>query len=99
FHLNGHKARHAVLTAVPLRAASIWAGWVLKHLGTWVRTFNFVPSSREQESLPDYGQSKAEFLHWFTIGNILVDDNTAAIEAARDLGLETVTVPQPWNRA
>ena len=99
FRTHGHKARHAVLTAVPLRAADIWAGWVIKHFGQWVRSFNFVPSFREAESLPTYDHTKGEFLKWWSAGHVLVDDNVASIEGAKALGIATVLVPQPWNRA
>lgn len=99
FEAHGDKARHAVLTAVPLRAAGIWADWVMRHLGRWVRTFNFVPSPRDQELLPAYDQTKGEFLEWWRAADIVVDDNVATIDAARALGLGTVLVPQPWNHA
>ena len=69
----------------------------MKHFGQWVRSFNFVPSLREAESLPTYDQTKGEFLKWWSAGDVLVDDNVASIESAKALGLATVLVPQPWN--
>jgi FMN phosphatase YigB (HAD superfamily) len=97
FQAHGNKSRHAVLTAVPLQAADVWAAWVLKNLGRWVRSFNFVPSLREKQLIPNYDQTKADFLTWWGQGDILVDDNAAALEAARSLGLQTILIPQPWN--
>jgi hypothetical protein len=99
FTMHGDKFRHAALTTVPLRAADLWAGWVIKHLGRWIRSFNFVPSPRQSESLPAYDQTKQDFLSWWGPADILVDDNVATIDAAREAGLQVILAPQPWNQA
>ena len=44
FKANGNKFRHIALTAVPLSLAHISAAWVYKYFGTWIRSFNVVPS-------------------------------------------------------
>ena len=94
---NGSKYKHIALTAVPLALAHISAAWVYKHFGTWIRSFNIVPSPRKTDPDFNYDISKKEFLQWLRQGDILVDDNLVNIEGARTLGLEVVIFPRPWN--
>jgi hypothetical protein len=97
FRQHGQRFRHVALTATPLRAAHISAAWVIKHFGHWIRSFGFVPSAREGEDLPVYDGSKAEYLRWWGKANVLVDDNPVNVDAARNLGVEVVLMPRPWN--
>ena len=97
FEQHGHRFRHVALTAVPLRVADTWAAWVIRHFGKWIRSFNFIPSHREGESLPRYGRTKTEFLEQWARVDAIVEDNAATIEAARTAGIRAVMVPQPWN--
>jgi len=97
FHGYGKDFRHVALTAVPLRAASPLASWVFNHYGLWIRSFNVVPSRRVGEILPAYDRTKVDFLQWWGMADILVDDNAATVESARRLGIEAVLMPRPWN--
>lgn len=97
FRSQGHAYRHMALTATPLRTAPGSANWVLRHFGQWIRSYNFVPSRREGETIPEYDRTKEEFLAWLGRGNVLVDDSPANIEGAGRAGLKTVLIPQPWN--
>jgi len=99
FHLHGHRFRHMALTAVPYGIADIWAGWVVKHFGHWIRSFNFVPSPRAGDAFPSYDSNKADFLKWWARADIIVDDSPAHIAAAGELGLTTFTYPRPWNHS
>jgi hypothetical protein len=93
---RGSRFRHVALTARPLETTPDVASWVLRHFGSWIRTFGVVPT-RAGEDAPIYDQSKAEYLKWFGSGNILVDDSMENIQQAQALGLKTLLYPQPWN--
>ncbi|HUB33111.1 MAG TPA: hypothetical protein VMA31_08780 [Bryobacteraceae bacterium] len=97
FERNGDRYRHIALTAVPLRYAPVSAGWVLRYFGRWIRSFNFVPSRRPDESLPEYDASKQEFLSWWGKASVLVDDHAGNVESARKAGVQAVLMPRPWN--
>jgi hypothetical protein len=97
FRLHGHRFRHMALTAVPYRIADIWAAWVIKHFGHWIRSFNYVPSPRSDDAFPSYDANKRGFLIWWSRADIIVDDNTAHIAAAKELGITPLTFPRPWN--
>jgi FMN phosphatase YigB (HAD superfamily) len=97
FSLHGHRCRHIVLTAVPLKAAHLSAAWVMRHFGLWIRSFNVVPSRREDDGLTDY-ETKKEFLGWWRQADILVDDSELHVDAANELGIKGVLMPRPWNR-
>jgi len=99
FERNGDRYRHIVLTSVPVRYAPTSASWVLRHFGRWIRSFNFVPSKRSGESLPEYDGSKQDFLSWFGKAEVLVDDHPGNVEAARKAGLNALLMPRPWNGA
>ncbi|MFH1362098.1 MAG: hypothetical protein ABIH69_05535, partial [bacterium] len=73
FNEHGDKALHLVLTAVPLKAAHISAAWVMRYFGKWIRSFNFVPSTRKGENLPDYPKSKLECLKQFSKIDVFVE--------------------------
>jgi hypothetical protein len=97
FERCGEEFRHVALTSTPLCAASTSAEWVMRHFGRWIRSFHFIPSKREGEKLPSYDATKLEFLSWLRKGDIFVDDNQAATEAAASMGMYSLLVPQPWN--
>ncbi len=99
FEKNGHTFRHIALTAVPRIAASASAQWVFKHFGSWIRTFHFVPSKREGDKMPEYGNDKGDFLKWIQKVDVLVDDSLANIQAARSAGVKGILIPRPWNNS
>lgn len=99
FAVNGSNFRHIALTAVPRVAASASAQWVLRHFGSWIRTFHFVPPTREGEDIPEYDTDKGDFLKWIQKVDVLVDDSVSNIEAAKSAGVKTVIMPRPWNNS
>lgn len=99
FHNYGGQFRHIALTATPLRSAPISAAWVTHHFGCWVRSFNFIPSQRQDEYIPTYDYSKDSFLRWWSKVDVLVDDNAINVNAARALGIQGMLMPQPWNQS
>ena len=97
FERHGERFRHVALTAVPLCAAHLSAEWVIRHYGTWMRSFNFVPSLRDDKVLPGYDQTKSDFLRWLDRADVFVDDSQANVQGARDLGIQALLMPRPWN--
>lgn len=97
FHQHGECCRHIALTSTPLKTARISAAWVMRHFGFWIRSFNFVPSLRENDCFPVYDASKQEYLRWWGRADILVEDDSRNADAARTLGIETIIIPRPWN--
>jgi len=98
FREYGRNFRHLALTAVPLRAASVSAAWVMRHFGSWIRSFHLVPSPRQDEKIPDYDQTKEDFLRWWGKVDILVDDNPVNVASAQRLGIQALLVSRPWNQ-
>ncbi|MDO8673369.1 MAG: hypothetical protein Q7O66_18330 [Dehalococcoidia bacterium] len=97
FREYGSRFRHVALTATPLSCANISAAWVTQHFGMWIRSFNFVPSSRPGQNVLTYDQNKAEFLRWWGRADVLVDDSPANVNAARDMDIQAILAPRPWN--
>jgi hypothetical protein len=98
FSLYGKKSEHRVVTAVPVNAAHHSAEWVFRHFGTWIRSFNIVPSPRDGEE--DHGvKSKSEYIQTFSKVDLVVEDNLSTIRSMTDLGIQSVTIPRPWNAA
>ena len=97
FEKYGARYRHIALTARPLDSTPHAAEWVLRHYGRWIRAFGFVPSSRSYEQLPLYDTNKTEWLRWVGAGDVLIDDSPSNLADASAAGLQTFTVPQPWN--
>ncbi len=97
FAVHGERFRHVALTAVPLRAASVSAEWLLRHFGRWIRSFHLVPSRREGEELPAYDASKEAFLRRVGGVDVLVDDNPAHVRGAQECGVQAFLFPRPWN--
>lgn len=94
----GPHFRHVVLTATPLVAAPASSAWVMRHFGEWIRTFHFIPSKRNGQNIPEYDETKADFLKWLGKADVLVDDNEENLQGAEKLGLKCVLIPRPWNR-
>ncbi|MBF0329405.1 MAG: hypothetical protein HQL10_09635, partial [Nitrospirae bacterium] len=65
--------------------------------GRWIRTFHFVPSKREGQSIPDYDSDKSAFLKWISKVDIFVDDSPVNINATEGLGIRNILWPRPWN--
>ncbi len=99
FSANGDKARHIVLTAVPAKAAHISAEWVMRNFGKWIRSFNFVPSPRPGEDIPDYGRTKADYLEWLGKVDLLIEDSQENILQAQEKGIKGILVAKPWNKS
>ena len=98
FNEHGHKARHIALTSVPIKAAHISADWVIRNFGSWIRSFNFVPSLRNNEQAPDYGNSKADYLRWLNKVDVLVEYSDGNIHEAKESGIKGILLKKPWNK-
>ena len=99
FNLHGARANHVVVTSVPLMAARLSADWVFTHFGPWIRSFNIVPSPRPGV-IPNHGpKTKVEYLQTFSKVDIVVEDNSETLCSMRQLGIDTVMVPRPWNES
>ena len=99
FEEFGGKARHIALTSVPLKAAHISADWVMKNFGKWIRSFNFIPSTRKGEQVPEYSHTKADYLKWLDKVDVLVEDNEQNIREAEELEVKGILVKKPWNKS
>ena len=99
FQKYGHVYHHIVLTSVPLKYSHLSAQWIFKNFGTWIRSFNIVPTKRLGLEAPQYHRSKMEFLNWFGKGDLLIDDNVKNIEDFRLKNLTTLLFPRPWNNS
>jgi hypothetical protein len=99
FSLHGHKARHIVVTSVPLKSAHCSAEWVFTHFGRWIRSFNIVPSPRPGDAPETGSTTKAEYISAFDRIDIVVEDSPETLRSMEDLGIQTVTVPRPWNQS
>ena len=98
FLQHGRSFRHIALTAVPLRAAPLSAQWVFRHFGLWIRTFHFVPSKREDETIPDYDRDKTAVLQRLGMVDFFVDDHAEHVVAAQKAGVNSLFFPRPWNQ-
>ena len=97
FQRYGSNCRHIALTSVPLTSADISAAWVFRHFGKWIRSFNTVPSQRQNNVIPIFDQTKKDFLEWWGKADIVIDDNQSTVTAASAIGLTTFLMPNPWN--
>lgn len=98
FQNYGHLYQHIVLTSVPVKFAHLSAQWVFKNFGTWIRSFNIVPTKRLDIEAPLYHQSKVEFLNWFGKGDLFIDDNKENLDAVESETIQTLLFPRPWNK-
>jgi FMN phosphatase YigB (HAD superfamily) len=99
FIQNGSRFRHIALTAVPLRAASFSAQWVFRNFGIWIRAFHFVPSKREEETIPQYDRDKTTMLQHLGKIDLFIDDHVEHVVAAQKAGINSLIFPRPWNRS
>jgi len=99
FQKHGAGCSHIALTARPLATVPPLAAWLFEHFGLWIRAFGFVPSARPNCLAPACHAGKGDWLKWISAGDIFVDDNPQNIEQAAALGLKTILIPQPWNKA
>ncbi|MBU1097703.1 MAG: hypothetical protein KKB34_14565 [Bacteroidetes bacterium] len=97
FDEYGEHCRHIVLTSVPLNYAHISASWVVRHFGKWVRSFNFIPSSRTGVVIPLFDKTKSDFLQWLNNVDVFIEDNETNYKGAKALGIKTLLVDRPWN--
>jgi hypothetical protein len=95
----GSGFHHVALTAVPLCASHVSAGWVMQNFGRWIQSFNVVPSPRPWKQNGQPHVSKSDFLRWWGKGDVLVDDNPDIVACALSLGMHAVLIPRPWNRS
>ncbi len=96
FEKYGDKARHLVLTAVPLKMAHISAAWVTRHFGQWIRGFHFIPSKRSGEQIPEYDKNKPEFLKRLGEFDLFIEDTEKNIEGIEK---KSLLVSRPWNKS
>lgn len=99
FENYGEKARHIVLTAIPIKAAHISADWVVRNFGKWIRSYNFIPSPRINEDAPEYEHTKTDYLKWLNKIDVLVEDNEQNIREAENLGIKGILIGKPWNKS
>ncbi|MFC1952553.1 hypothetical protein ACFLWR_00280 [Chloroflexota bacterium] len=99
FQQYGEQQRHIALTATPLHTAPISSAWVMRHFGYWIRSFHVIPSTRQAEQIPEYDRSKEDFLKRYGKIDILIDDNPLIITAARNMRIQTLLIPRPWNHS
>lgn len=97
FEEHGEKANHIALTAVPVNCVHASAEWVMSHFGKWIRSFNYIPSSRAACPVKSYDSSKAVFLKRVGIVDILVEDNQKNVTESEEIGVKGVLVSRPWN--
>ena len=96
FNSYGANYRHVALTSTPISFATYSAAWVFKHFYLWFRSYNVAPTPREDDVDPS-STTKKDFLNWFGKGDIIIDDNPINIQGARELGIEALLFPRPWN--
>lgn len=96
FKENENKAHFSVLTATPSSCSHISANWVMTYFKDYIRTFAFIPSGRENIKDIVYDKSKAD---WLIRNNadIFIDDNEKNINEAKEKGIKSYLVKQPWN--
>lgn len=99
FNNYGHKCMHIALTNRPLKTVPPLAGWIFSYFGDWIRTFSFIPPSRNNDSPPRYFQTKKDYLLWLGNADIFIDDNLDNIIDAESIGMKTILMPQPWNNS
>ncbi|MEI6726086.1 MAG: hypothetical protein WCN81_07685, partial [Actinomycetes bacterium] len=56
-----------------------------------------VPSLREGDPPLTPERDKAAWLAWSGVAHVLVDDSDANVAAARELGMNALLFPRPWN--
>jgi len=97
FGEHGAQFRHVALTAVPLHAAGLSAAWVLRHYGSWIRSFNVVPSPRQGDVPAPMEHDKAAWIAWAGVADVFVDDSQENVDTVRRAGVPALLFPRPWN--
>lgn len=97
FQEKGEDFQHFALTAIPFNSVSFSAAWCMANFGKWIRSYNYVPSVRKGENIPEYFKSKKDFLANAGDVALFIDDNEDNIRDAQSLGIKTVLFPAPWN--
>ena len=99
FKQYGHLYRNIVLTSTPLFYASFSAQWVFLNYGSWICSYNFIPSPRK-DSIPfEYFSRKSDFLSWLGKVDLYIDDNEINVFNAQAENINSVLFPRPWNRS
>jgi len=99
FQSYGVHYRHIILTSTPLFYTPFSFEWIFRNFGKWIRSYNFVPSPRENSNAFNYDVNKASFLKLFTKVDLFIDDNENNIEEACAIGINGVLMPRPWNKS
>ena len=86
----------SALTSRPLETAPEVAAWVVRHFGSWIRCFGFVPT-RLPYDVPTYDRGKGDFLRGLGKGDVLIDDTPQNLMEAAEMGMKALAWPQPWN--
>lgn len=94
---HGAAYRHLALSSVPAAFADVTASWVLRHFGRWINTFAFVQSPGPRADAFSMAGSKQDYMRWFGRADVLVEDRAETLDAAAELGVRGILVPQPWN--
>jgi hypothetical protein len=97
FLAHGAAYRHLALSSVPPAFSGVTASWVFRHFGRWINTFAFVQSPGPRADASSMAGSKRDYLRWLRRADVLVEDRAETLEAAEELGLRGVLIPQPWN--
>ncbi len=97
FKEYGGRFRHIALTARSLQTVPTASSWVFQYFGCWIRSFHFIPAKRKGQSIPEYDQTKGDFLRWFGKVDILIDDSDLNINLAKAEGIKGILMPRPWN--
>lgn len=97
FEQYGYLFNNIVITSTAARTSQNSAFWVMKHFHKWIHSFNIVPSYRVNDNVVRNDKTKKEFLERERNVDIFIDDNEKNIEDAKELGIKTFLVAQPWN--
>lgn len=96
FDNHGCKYHHIALTSEPIECVPIVSKWIFENLGTWIRTFSCIPSSRLNINIPVLDATKAEFCKRMNI-DVFIDDMPKNYIEAKELDIKSFLVKQPWN--
>jgi len=97
FNKFGKYFRHIAITERPINSIPEIAHWLFNYFGRWIRTFHFIPSPRSNENIIRYESNKSNYFVWLGKVDIFVDDNNENVNNAKDLGINGILIPRPWN--
>jgi hypothetical protein len=95
----GDRYRHIAMTARPRDSVYPAIKWLLDHFGEWFQNFSFVPSERPEQTSRQPDRNKGDYLAWLGKADYFIDDNTENYLAAKELGIRSFLVSQPWNKS